>query len=179
MSEKSRLTYKRRTNKDDIARYAKAITIPFGIFLLAIFIINNFSGFGRNIIAPLTSVMWGTGAICAKCLPSLRTSIINETHATIGGYLLTLIGLKTLIGLVSGVSAEMMMATYNQALPATSGSSIAGLLQTMMWISSVIVPLGYVGMEVKKIYSFRKKKSKAETLMGIRNIRDTNAKHME
>ena len=179
MADDSKLTYKRRASKDDLARYIKVVAVPISLYLLAIVVINNFAAFGRNLLAHLTGVMWIVGVICAAILPSLRSSIIKETHVTIGSYLCGVAGLKALIALASGVSTEMLMETYNQAIPITSGSAIAGLLQSMLWISAVTVPLGFIGMEIKKVFSFRKKRSKSEALMGIRNIRDTNAKHME
>ena len=96
--------------------------------MLALFVITRFAQFGSNLIAPLTGIMWAFGALCALLLPSQRVSTLTETNVTIACYLLSMAGIRELIALVSGVSSEMLMASYNQAIPLTSGSTISGYL---------------------------------------------------
>ena len=86
-------------------------------------------------------------------------------------------GIRELIALVSGVSSEMLMASYNQAIPLTSGSTISGYLQSLLWIASVMTPLGFMGMQAKKIYSFRRKASKQKFFEQTRGLRDTGRPH--
>ena len=71
----------------------------------------------------------------------------------------------------------MLMASYNQAIPLTSGSTISGYLQTLLWIASVMTPLGFVGMQGKKIYSFRRKASKQKFFEQTRGLRDAGHPH--
>ena len=173
MKEIKPITYKKGVNGADIYRYVKAVGIPVSVILLALFVINRFAQFGDNLIAPLTGIMWSFGALCALLLPSHRVSILTETHVTIVCYLLSMTGIRELIALVSGVSAEMLMASYNQAIPLTSGSTISGYLQTLLWIAAVMTPLGFVGMQAKKVYSFRRKASKQKFFDQTRGLRDT------
>ena len=77
----------------------------------------------------------------------------------------------------AGVSSEMLMASYNQAIPLTSGSTISGYLQSLLWIASVMTPLGFIGMQAKKIYSFHRKASKQKFFEQTRGLRDTGRPH--
>jgi hypothetical protein len=69
------------------------------------------------------------------------------------------------------------MATYNQPMPMSTGNTISGFIQTMLLITSVMVPVGFLGMEGKKILMFRKRMSKEKVLDQLRNIRDTGKSH--
>ena len=173
MKQKQSLTYRQSVSGADISRYIKAIGLPVGVVLMAMFVISRFAQFGNNLVAPLTGIMWAIGAFCALILPSHRSNILNETHVTIACYLLALAGIRELIALVSGVSAEMLMASYGQAIPLTSGSTISGYLQTLLWISAIMTPLGFVGMQGKRVYSFKRKASKQKFFDQTRSIRDT------
>ena len=175
--ESTSITYRSGMSGADICRYIKAVGLPIGVFLLAMFAIDRFAAFGSNLIAPLTGVMWAAGAACALILPSHRSTILNETHVTIACYLLALTGIRELIALVSGVSSEMLMASYNQAIPLTSGSTVSGYLQTLLWISAIMTPLGFIGMQGKRIYSFRRKASKQKFFDQTRSIRDAGHSH--
>ena len=145
--------------------------------MLALFVITRFAQFVSNLIAPLTGIMWAFGALCALLLPSQRVSTLTETNVTIACYLLSMAGIRELIALVSGVSSEMLMASYNQAIPLTSGSTISGYLQSLLWIASVMTPLGFMGMQAKKIYSFCRKASKQKFFEQTRGLRDTGRPH--
>lgn len=151
-----RLTYKRAQANADLFRYVKAIAFPVGIFMLAMFTIDRLSLFGVNIVAPLTSVMWIVGIVVGLIQPSIRRATLRETHITIGVYLISITLFKELVASISGISSEMLMATYNQPIPVTSGAAFSGYLQTMLWITTIMTPVGFIVMEVKKLFSFRR-----------------------
>lgn len=169
---RGKITYKQKVNGSDIFRYVKAIGLPTSVFLIAMYVISKFAGFGTSLIAPMTGAMWGIGVIAALILPSHRSTILTETHVAIPSYLITLTVIRELISIISGVSSEMLMASYNQAIPLTSGSAVSGYIQNLLWITSVLVPLGFIGMQVKRIYSFKRKASKQKFLDQTRNIRN-------
>ena len=139
---------------------------------------DSLAGFGTKLVAPLTAIMICMGAICAIILPSHRSSILTETNVTVGIYLITLIALKHIISMMSGISSEMFMAVFNQAIPATSGSAISGWLQTLMWITAVMTPIGFVGMQGKRIFTFKRKASKEKFIEQTRGIRTTDNGHL-
>ena len=170
-------TYKQKTNKSDMMRYFKAVMLPLGVFLFGLFTISRFANFGTYLIAPLTGVTWVWGVLCAALLPSHKKSILTETHATIAIYLLSLTGLRELISLISGVSSEMLMAAFQQAIPLTGGSAISGWLQTLLWITAVLTPFGFIVMQGKKLYSLKRKNNTRQVLAQLRNIRNDNHIH--
>lgn len=166
-----RLTYQRAQANADITRFAKAVAYPIGLFMLAMFVINRFNLFGVNIIAPFTGIMWLCGLVVAWFLPSHRAGTLRETHITIGVYLVSLTIFKELVGAISGVSSEMLMATYNQAIPVTSGQAFSGYLQTMLWITTIMTPVGFLGMQVKKMFTLKRNqeaKKYHDRLLGTR-----------
>ena len=170
-NQNSRLTYQRSQSNADLSRYLKAVGYPVGIFLLTMFAINRFKLFGVNIIAPMTGIMWLCGVIVSWFLPSHRHDTLKETHITIGVYLISLIVFKELVAKISGVSSEMLMATYNQAIPFTSGQAFSGYLQTMLWITTIMTPVGFIGMQVKKMFTLHRKqeaKRYHDRLLGTR-----------
>lgn len=172
------MVYKRAQANVDFMRYAKAIGFPITIFLLTMFTIDRFNLFGINIIAPLTGVMWGCGVIVGILQPSHRRSVLRETLITMGVYLVSMIVLKELVSTISGVSSEMLMATYNQAIPVTSGEAFSGYLQTMLWITAIMTPVGFVFMQLKKLFTLHRNqeaKKFKEHLFGTRE----NGKHFD
>lgn len=176
--ERKAITYKQKMSATELFRYVKAVILPIGVFILSLFVIQALAGFGSKLVAPLTGIMWAFGAICAIWLPSHRGSIMKETHMTIGIYLLTLIALKTIISLMSGVSAEMLMAAFNQAIPTTSGSAVSGWLQNLMWINGVMTPFGFIGMQGKRLFTFKRKASKEKFFDQARGIRSNKSSHL-
>ncbi len=173
-----KLTYKRAQSNADIFRYLKAIALPVFNFLLAMFTIDHFNLFGYDLIAPLTGVMWGCGALVAFFQPSHRRSVLKETHVTTAVYLISLIVIKELISTISGVSAEMLMATYNQVLPVTSGAAFSGYMQSLLWITTIMTPVGFIFMQVKKLFTMHRNqeaKKFHDKLLGTRR----NGKHFD
>lgn len=179
LEQETKLVYKQKLNRNDILRYIKAIGLPSATFLLALIAIQSLAAFGAKLIAPLTAIMWSVGVICTFLMPSHRSSILTETHVTIGGYLVTLIAIKEIVAMMSGVSSEMMMAAFNQAIPITSGSAISGWLQNLLWIDAVMTPIAYVGMQVKRVFSFRKNNSKEKAFEQLRGINSGNQRHLK
>ncbi len=176
--DNDRLTYKRAQSKADISRYLKACAVPVGVFLLAMFTIDRFKQFGYDLIAPMTALMWVCGVGVAFYLQSQRRSILKETHVTIAIYLISVTVFKELITAISGVTAETLMAAYNQVLPVTSGAAFSGYMQTMLWITTIMTPVGFVFMQVKKMFSLRRNaeaKKFHDRLLGTR----PNGRHFD
>lgn len=176
--ERKSITYKQAMSNADFARYLKAVGLPIGVFLLTLFATQSLSGFGTKLVAPLTAAMWFTGTLTAILLPSHRGSVLTETHVAIAGYLALLLALKEVIAMMSGVSSEMLMAAFNQAIPATSGSAISGWLQNLMWITAAMTPIGFISMQVKRLFTFKREQSAQKTFDRIRGIHANDANHL-
>ena len=172
-----KITYRQGMSSQEFAAYFFAVGFPAAVLVLSIVIVTRFGQFGQNLIAPMTAVMLGAGAVCAILLPSHRQNIITETHWTITGYLLGMFGLQKVVQLVSGTTSEMLAATYDQAMPAASNASLSGFLEYMLWIVAVMVPIGFVVMEGKKIVLFRRKISKQKFFDQLRGIREEHPKN--
>lgn len=167
-----RVTYKQGFTSKDLGEYFGAITIPIILFMFALVVISSFGAFGRKILAPATSLMWIAGAATAWKIPSQRGGTLKETYIAVAGYLATITLLKFLIGVFATTSSEQLMASYNQAMPVSTGSTVTGFLQSMLWILSATVPIGYLGMTCKKFVTFRRTMSKDKVLQQVRGIRE-------
>lgn len=178
MEQKRSITYKQSMSSSDLFRYVKAVALPVGVFVLCLITISSLAGFGTKLVAPMTAVMWVVGAICAAIQPSHRANVLSETHVAIAGYLAMLLALKKIIAMMSGVSSEMLMAAFNQAMPVTSGSAISGWLQNLMWITAAMTPIGFVAMQVKRVFSFRKERSTKKAFEGLRGSRSGTDEHL-
>lgn len=172
MPKNERITYKKGMSSKELMSYIKAISIPVGVFLVAMFVISRFGKFGTNLLAPASGFMWLFGAIVAFVIPSQRKETINQTHAGILGYLCGMFLLRVLIGIAAGVSSEQLMASYNQAMPTSTGSTIAGFLQSMLWILAFMTPITFAGMQGKKLITFRRTLSKDKILEQLRGIHE-------
>jgi hypothetical protein len=161
----------------ELYSYIKAVGVPAGVFLIAMLVISLFGAFGTNLLAPMAGGMWVFGALTAFLIPSQKESICNETHMTILAYLGGMYGLRLLISLVAGTSSEQLMATYSQPMPMSTGNTISGFIQTMLWITAVMVPVGFLGMQGKKIMMFKKRMSKDKVIDHLRGIRETGKAH--
>lgn len=166
------LTYKQNMSKTEVYRVIKAIGIPLGLFGLALFTISNFANFGSKLICPLAGAMWAIGFIVALLMPSQRHEVLNQTMIVCAIYFLTLLGLKILLGVVSGVSSEMIAASYDQAIPTSTGNAIPGYIQTMMWFTAVLLPMGEIGMQVKRLFQFRRSQTLQKTFGQKRSLRN-------
>lgn len=169
-----RITYKQGISSKEFSGYFFAIGFPAAILVLCLVIVTRFGQFGQNLMAPMVALMWGSGAVCSLILPSHRKGIIAETHWTIVGYLIGMFGLQQIVQLVSGTTSEMLAATYTQAMPAASNASLSGFLEYMIWIVAVMVPIGFIVMEGKKIVLFRRKASRQKIFDQLRGIREND-----
>lgn len=167
------LTYKQSMSRQETYRVIKAVGYPLIVFGLALFTISSFANFGTKLITPLSGGMWFVGFVVALLMPAQRKEIINQTLGMLLIYYLALLGLKVLLGVVSGVSSEMIAASYDQAIPTATGNAIPGYLQTMMWFTSVLTPIGHIGMQVKRLKDFKHNESLNRTFGRVRSIRDS------
>ena len=164
--QSERITYKERMTGQDLSKYAKAICFPLVAFAADIWTISSFRAFGTELIAPLSAGIWVSGLITGIILPSHRRTTLNETVIALVGYSVLL------MGLISGVSTEMLIASYGQLVSLTGGSAVQGYIQNILWISAIMVPLGFIAMQAKKLVQFKRLSAKNKALDRIRSIRE-------
>lgn len=173
MQDRQNYTYVKKASGRERSRLIWSVLFPVGAFFFSLISISIFKNFGRLLMAPLIGAMWITGAFCSFFMPSMRKSIISETLTFVCTYCATLLSLRQLIAITSGISSEMLMATFGQPMATASANTIPGYLQTMLYISAVGVPLGYLGMEGKRLLQFRRNSNKQRTMEQLRGIRRT------
>lgn len=167
-----REVYKQGMTSQEAWNYIKAIAMPVFVLLLSMFTISIYSQFGSRLIAPLTALMWGMGVIEALIMSSQRKEILNHTLTTIGLYQLAMLGWREVLKLVSNVTTEQIMASYNQVITQSQSSALPGYIQTAMWFTAVLTPVGYIGFQGRRIFQFRKRMSKEKAYRQYTSIRD-------
>lgn len=150
----------------------KAIAFPIAVFCLGLFTINMFGEFGKKLICPLSGAMWDVGVLVALLMPSQRKDALNHMLIVCATYYGTLITVHAVLSVVSGVSSEMIAASFEQAIPTSTGNAIPGYLQTMMWFTGVLVPLGEIGYQLKRLFQFKKQQTLAKTFAQKRGLRN-------
>ena len=165
------LTYKNDLSKEEVKHVAKAILAPIAVFSLGMFTIINFANFGTKLICPLSAAMWIVGLIVAIAMPSQRKEVITQTLTMCSIYYLALLGLKILLGVASGVSSEMLAASFNQTIPTATGNAIPGYLQNFLWFTGIGLPIAHVSLQVKRLFQFKKSQTLNKTFGQKRGIR--------
>ena len=166
------IVYHSKVSAQDIWPKVFAIITYLVSFGLWMYLDKAYYNFGSNIITPLTAAMYIVGAVFAILLPSQKKETVNQTKWFVLGYLAVMFVYKFVIAAVSGVSADNLAAAFNQALPSTTGTAIAGWLQNLLWIIAITTPVGFFTMQAKKIPQFIKARSKRQAIRQIRDIRD-------
>lgn len=163
--------YENRMRGKDKSKMAQAVVLPLAVFFLCIITISIFKNFGKGLLSPIVGAMWAIGAGCALYMPSHRRAVITETLTMIAAYCGAMLGLRQLIAITSGISSEMLMASFGQPLAQATANTIPGYLQTLLYITSVMMPIGYITMEAKRIMQFRRTSSKERKLEQLRGVR--------
>lgn len=167
------LTYRSATTWDEATRMMKAVLIPIAVFLLGLYTINTYSSYGSKLLAPMITMMMMVGAICALILPSHRQNILRETITTTAAYMVTMITLKFILSMLSNVSTASLMTAFDKAIW-TSGNTAISWINNMLYITTVVLPFGFVGMQLQRVYRLRRNISKTKMFDRLRGIRDTN-----
>lgn len=149
----------------------KATGLPLVVFLLSVYVIATMKNVGTMLMAPAIAVMWGVGVFMAIIMPAQRRTILTETLGFIAGYNGSLFMFHKAIAITAGVSAEMLMETFNQPIATATANAIPGYLQTAFWVTSAFVPISFLGLQGKRFISFRKSVSKSRMLRQLRSVR--------
>lgn len=174
IKDNKKLVYQSVTSAQDRWKILKAALFPAVGFIICLFVIAKFGSYGRKMLAPMMAAMWTTGSICAFILPSHRSSVIKETVFTNIGYAGAMFGLRILAGLASGISSSMLVDSLNLSMSATQGNTILGYIQNILSLSSVLVPIGFIAMEFKRVFTLKRNANKKKFFDQTRNHRDTN-----
>lgn len=167
------MVFEEKISKQETIGVIKAVIIPLAVLITGMITVTSFANFGKLIICPLSAFMWVLGFIVAILMPSMRKSVINETLGFCMTYYALLLVLKIALGIVSGASAEMLVASYDQPMPSSVGNTLPGYCQYMIYITAIGTPIGFAGMQIKRFIQFKRNKSLQDTLAQARDIRHT------
>ena len=173
MQNEKKLTYVRKASGKDMSKVTWAISFPVVTFFLTLLVVYIFKTFGRRLIAPMAGIMWIVGAVVALIMPSQRKEIINTTLITISGYCAGLLTIRELIAFSAGASAQMLMATFGEAITTAAGNTVPGFLQNNLYITAVFVPLTFLGMQGKRFVQFQRNRRKADVINNLRRVHDS------
>jgi len=166
------LVYRTPVTVRDIKSTAFNLLFYTGMFFLWMYLTKAYYNFGKYIITTGVVAMIVFSAVVAMILPSQRLETIKGMKKGVGIYLATLFGYRYVIMAIGGVSSEGLAAAFNQALPSTSGTAMLGWMQNILWIVSIMTPIGFAGMQLKKIAQFIGAKRKDKAIKEIRDIRN-------
>ena len=172
MRNDNEIVYRQNMTRNEAVHILKAIAFPIAVFCLGLFTINMFGEFGKKLICPLSGAMWDVGVLVALLMPSQRKDALNHMLIVCATYYGTLITVHAVLSVVSGVSSEMIAASFEQAIPTSTGNAIPGYLQTMMWFTGVLVPLGEIGYQLKRLFQFKRQQTLAKTFAQKRGLRN-------
>lgn len=142
------------------------------IFCMWAYLSKAYYNFGKYIITIGVAAVLIVSAIVAAILPAQRIECIKDMKKGLALYLTALFGYRFILMAMQGVSAEDLSAALNMSMPAASGTSMSGWLQNVLWIVSILTPVGLVGMQLKKISQFFGTQKKSAATRRIRDIRD-------
>lgn len=179
MKGRENITYKQNMSAYELKSYIKAVMLPLFIFLLGNFTINQFGDYGLKLLAPMIGIMWIVSAICAVYISSQRTDIIRQAIITIGCYCGSMLVFRLLLSIVSGVSAQMLIASFDTPIGTAQNNTMTGYLQFAMWLTAVMTPIGFVGMQIKKVFTFKRLSTPEKAFNRIRSIRKTGKEHID
>ena len=169
----ARLTYKTYSAKKEFSKIATALAWPIVTLAVVLFTISNFAAFGTRLICPFASVMWFAGFIVAIFLPQQREELIGRTFKMLIAYCGVLLLLKIAIGIASGVSSEMLAASFDQSITLSGGNILP------MWVYVYVLPVAHFTLLIKTFLEFRRNGSLQRTFGRVRGIRKDNTNTRE
>lgn len=174
------LVYEAGMSAQEFTRVLYAVAFPVAVLALGLFTISSFENFGTKLICPLSCAMWVMGIVVSFLIPGERNKNMRHTLMMLTGYYGALLGLKVILGVVSGVSPEMIAASYNQAIPTAVGNTIVGYMQQALLWTSCFTPLGFIAAQAKMLNDFRHTSAKDVAFnraVGMRQSQNRIYKH--
>jgi len=167
-NSRSHLHYQKVARPEDLISKLKIIAFYAGVVIFWLVVASLYRGFGRNWIIPVVSVMWLVGAITAFVARNDEENTTRETRWVILGFLILYRGI---LPFTVPLSSTQMAAVLDINIPAVSGEAIAGMLQSVLLLVSVLTPVGFIiwgGQKIRQYHGRRTRQSVFEKTKGIR-----------
>lgn len=149
------LVYKQKASWEEKRRYIKAILYPLGALTLSVYVIDLFGQWGRGMLVWGFAAIWFSGFLTTFFTSSSVGKKLDGMIYQIASYAGTLLAFRLLISVTSGVSSEMLSASFEQNV-SLQQSNITSYLQNFLNYSAVLMPVTFTAFNIKTIFAFRK-----------------------
>jgi len=170
-NSRSHLHYQKVARPEDLISKLKIIAFYAGVVIFWLVVASLYRGFGRNWIIPAVSVMWIAGAITAFVARNDEENTTRETRWVILSFLGFLVLYRGILPFIVPLSSAQMAAALDINIPAVSGEAIAGMLQSVLLLVSVLTPVGFIiwcGQKIRQYHGRRTRQSTFEKTKGVR-----------
>lgn len=172
--ESAEFTYNTLFDSHRLIAQLKVVLFYVGILVLWLVVARLYQNFGTKWIIPSVSAMWVLAALTCCFLKGERDSILKETKWIILGFLCFLLLYRSVIKLVSSISADQMAAALNLTIPAVGGMAVTGFLQSALLFISVMTPVGYLIYCGQKFVFYVRGQTKSEAYREVKDLRQQN-----
>jgi len=179
-SEQSRshLLYQKATRPEELISKIKIIAFYLGVVIVWLTVASIYRGFGRSWIIPAVSVMWIAGAVTVFVARNDEENTTRETRWAILGFLGFLLIYRSILPFIVPLSSAQMAAALDINIPAVSGAAIAGMLQSVLLLASVLTPVGYLiwcGQKIRQYHGRRTRQAVFERTKGVKRASTPNS----
>lgn len=171
MQERPHIAYQNDLSRPQIWSGLKTAGQYIVLIALWFYIMQVYLSFGKW-IGLSVGIMWVLGALSAWWLPEEREFLIKDTKYWIFYYLLFLGGYRFAMQHLVEITPEQVQASLDVPIPAASGLTAIGFLETGLFIVLFTVPMGFAVWMVQHMKRFRIGMSKREKFRELRASHD-------
>lgn len=169
--ERPDIAYKNDLSKAQLWESVKIAGQYVVIVALWFFLIHVYLSFGKWIGVSI-GAMWVLGAFACWWLPEEREYLIKDTKYWIFYFLLFLGAYRFAMQHLVQITPEQVQASLDVPIPAASGETAIGLLETGLFILLFTVPLGFATWVVQHMKRLRVGMTKREKFRQLRGSHD-------
>jgi len=165
------LTYGKSARPENWIANLKIIGFYVAVVIFWLLIASVYRGFGRGWLIPAVSIMWLSGAVTSYVAQNDQENTLRETRWVILGFLSFLLIYRSILPLIVPLTSAQMSAALDLNIPAVSGTAIAGTLQTILLLTSVLTPVGYLiwcGQKIRQYHGRRTRQNMFEQIKGTK-----------
>jgi len=165
------ISYSKVERPEELTSKLKIAAFYLGVVIVWLIVASIYRGFGRSWIIPAVSVMWIAGAITAYVARNDEENTTRETRWVILGFLGFLLIYRSILPFIVPLSSAQMAAALDINIPAVSGAAIAGMLQSILLLASVLTPVGFLiwcGQKIRQYHGRRSRQAVFERVKGVK-----------
>ena len=168
---RAHIIYPKIARPEELMAKLKIAAFYLGVVVFWLIVASIYRGFGRSWIIPAVSVMWIAGAVTAFVARNDEENTTRETRWVILGFLGFLLIYRSILPFIVPLSSAQMAAALDINIPAVSGAAIAGMLQSVLLLASVLTPVGFLiwcGQKIRQFHGRRSRQAVFERVKGVK-----------